>query len=165
MRRLLTAVAVCLIAFVPIYAQHGRGNAGGQGMGHGKIGQASSTHGKAAKTATGKKTPSDLLTKNQKLSDKLQKLLPSGMTPQDACSGFRNLGQCVAAVHVSNNLGLSFTDLKAKMLGTSDQGTAGSTPQQMSLGKAIQALSPQADTKAEVNKANKQAKDDLSGAA
>ncbi len=164
MKRLLTTVAVCLIAFVPMYAQHGRGNAGGQSMGHSKIGQTSSTHGKAATPDTGKKAPGDLLMQNQKLSDKLQKLLPSGMTPQDACSGFRNLGQCVAAVHVSNNLGLSFTDLKAKMLGPSDQ-TAGSPTQQMSLGKAIQALAPKADATAEVNKANKQAKDDLSGTA
>jgi hypothetical protein len=48
-----------------------------------------------------------------------------------ASAGFKNLGQFVAAVNVSNNLGLSFTQLKTKIV------TDG-----MSLGQAIQAVRP-----------------------
>jgi hypothetical protein len=44
-----------------------------------------------------------------------------------ASEGFRNLGQFVAAVNVSNNLGLDFVKLKTDMV---DEG--------MSLGQAIQ---------------------------
>ena len=37
--------------------------------------------------------------------------------PQRASSGFRNQGQFIAAVHVSQNLGIPFADLRATMLG------------------------------------------------
>lgn len=57
----------------------------------------------------------------------------------------------MAAVHVSHNLGIPFTDLKEKMLGGD------------SLGKAIRALKPDADAKAEAKKANREAKGDLKG--
>ena len=59
-----------------------------------------------------------------------------------ASEGFRNLGQFVAAVNVSNNLGIPFTDLKTRMV---DDG--------MSLGRAIQDLRPTADTTTEVRRA------------
>jgi hypothetical protein len=48
-----------------------------------------------------------------------------------AADGFRNLGQFVAAVNVSNNLGIDFVKLKSKMV---DDGN--------SLGQSIQALKP-----------------------
>jgi hypothetical protein len=37
---------------------------------------------------------------------------------QQSCSGFKNLGQCVAAAHVSKNLGIGFACLKSDMTGT-----------------------------------------------
>jgi hypothetical protein len=40
--------------------------------------------------------------KSTQLSDKIQKL--TGMPAQQVCDGFKNLGQCVAAAHVSKNL-------------------------------------------------------------
>jgi hypothetical protein len=71
---------------------------------------------------------------------------------QTACSGFKNLGQCVAALHVAKNLNLSFTDLQTKM---------GSE----SLGKAIQDLAgPNVSAKGEAKKASKQANQDLNAA-
>lgn len=91
-----------------------------------------------------------LLTKNTKLQSKLQtrlgSQLPEGVTVIDAASGFKNLGQFVAAVNVSNNLGIPFADLKAKMTGLNVDGTPitvpeGTTaPANVSLGRAIQAL-------------------------
>ena len=84
------------------------------------------------------------------------------MDAQAACSGFKNLGQCVAAAHVSQNLGLTFTELKDTMLGLNADGTPSSTAKSMSLGKAIQTLKPQADPKTEIKKAKEQADTDTS---
>ena len=68
------------------------------------------------------------LQKNTNLASKLQSRLPAGTDLTKAAAGFKNLGQFVAAVNVSNNLGLNFTTLKTAMV------TDGK-----SLGQAIQA--------------------------
>src|SRR5260370_4929734 len=84
--------------------------AGGMGAGaapsHGDASShsGSANSGNAGSTDAGKKTPDQLLSNNTKLSGNLAKLLPKDVTPQQACDGFRNLGQCVAAIHVSHNL-------------------------------------------------------------
>ena|SRR5678815_3625042 len=89
---------------------------------------------------------------NTALNSKLQPLLPKGTSLDDASSGFKNVGQFVAAVHVSNNLGIPFDQLKAKMV-----------TDKASLGDAIHVLKPE-ETKdeinAEVKKAEAQAKED-----
>lgn len=143
----------------PILAQGHGGGAGGQhgggaGGGHG----ASSTHDNAGtKSASGKETSgggmtvTQHLTKNTKLASKLQSLLPPNTDLTKAADGFKNLGRFVAAVHVANNLGISFDDLKKAMMG----------PPTESLGKAIHTLKPDVDAKAETKKADKQAKDDI----
>ena len=56
------------------------------------------------------------LQKNTNLAAKLQTRLPAGTDLNTAAAGFRNLGQFVAAVNVSNNLGLDFTTLKTAMV-------------------------------------------------
>jgi len=68
------------------------------------------------------------LQQNTNLASKLQSRLPPGTDLNTAAAGFRNLGQFVAAVNVSNNLGLDFPTLKTAMV------TDGK-----SLGQAIQA--------------------------
>jgi hypothetical protein len=68
------------------------------------------------------------LQRNTNLASKLQSRLPAGTDLNTAAAGFRNLGQFVAAVNVSNNLGLDFPTLKTAMV------TDGK-----SLGQAIQA--------------------------
>lgn len=102
-----------------------------------------------ATTATGVElTPvQQKLQKNTNLALKLQSRLPAGMTVQEACLGFRNLGQFVAAVNVSNNLGIPFVQLKAKMTGDNA----------MSLGQAIHALRPALDADVESRTALRQA--------
>jgi hypothetical protein len=85
------------------------------------------------------------LQRNTNLAAKLQSRLPAGTDLNAAAAGFRNLGQFVAAVNVSNNLGISFTELKMRMV---DQG--------MSLGQAIQdspRLTSTTDTTAIVRRA------------
>src|SRR6267142_5449680 len=59
------------------------------------------------------------LQRNTKLASKLQSRLPAGTNLTVASSGFRNLGQFVAAVNVSNNIGIPFLQLKTR---TVDQG-------------------------------------------
>jgi hypothetical protein len=69
------------------------------------------------------------LQKNTNLAAKLQSRLPAGTNLTLAASGFRNLGQFVAAVNASHNHGISFVELKTRMV---DQG--------MSLGQAVKAV-------------------------
>ena len=89
----------------------------------------------SAKTST--TTPTTLtpvqekLKQNTNLAAKLQDRLPKGTDLMAAAAGFRNLGQFVAAVNVANNLNISFTELKTKMVTNN-----------MSLGQAIQAVRP-----------------------
>jgi hypothetical protein len=98
---------------------------------HGNSGKGTATGGTATTTTTASTTPTraqQLLAQNTKLRDKLLTRLPAGTNIDLAAAGFKNLGQFVAAVNVSNNLGLSFDDLKARMTG----------PNPVSLGQAIQ---------------------------
>lgn len=95
--------------------------------------------------------PADVLSKNKVIGNKIKSL--TGQDAAAACDGFKNLGQCVAAAHVANNLNIpgGFSALKAEMTG------GGS----MSLGKAIEQLAPNANAKAESKKANKQTSGDM----
>src|SRR5215813_7307916 len=160
--------AAAMVAFMAAlaFAQHGRGGGRSSSM-HGG-GRSSSMHGSDHSSSThnkagadhgsshdanhsGQKSNSQKLTTNPKLASKLQSLLPPGTNLQTAASGFKNLGQFVAAVHVSHNLGIPFDQLKAKMVG----------PPSESLGKAIQDLKPTANAKAETKKAESEAHEDL----
>jgi hypothetical protein len=96
-------------------------------------------------------SPSEVLSHNTAIAGKIKTL--TGQDAQTACSGFKNLGQCVAAAHVAKNLDIpgGFDALKAKMTGSGS----------MSLGKAIEALAPDANSKSETKRANKQASDDM----
>lgn len=96
-----------------------------------------------------KKTADELLTQNTKLSSNLQELLPAGTNVQDAAKKFDNLGQFVAATHVSHNLGIPFDQLKSEMMNGS------------SLGQAIHKLKPNVDSRKEAIKANEQALHDM----
>lgn len=150
--QVMTGTATLMFALTAV-AQHGHmgGASGSHTMGH-----QPTTHAKSGSTAAhGQRTVDQKLTSNTKLAEKISTL--TGMPAQDACSGFKNLGQCVAAAHVSQNLGLKFTDLKDKMLALNPDGTQNTAVKPMSLGNAIQSLDPQADAKTEVKKANQQA--------
>jgi hypothetical protein len=85
--------------------------------------------------------------KNPKLEARLLAMLPNlppGTTIQDLSAGFKNWGQFVAAVHVSNNLGIDFTQLKTAMTGLTPSTVPGEAPLQtgtpMSLGQAVQSI-------------------------
>ena len=155
---------VCVLAVsTAAYAQHGGGHAGGMGAGGGMgtgtsmgaghgmsgshdTGAPNTSHGSSAMSA---ESPDKVLSHNTAIGGKIQSL--TGMDAKTACSGFKNLGQCVAAAHVSKNLDIPFADLKAKMTGTSPE----------SLGKSIQALKPAANSKKEAKKGQSQAEQDI----
>ena len=155
---LLTAFAVSLHwGGSPAFAQHGGHGPAGRGAspsttrGGSPDGQSAAHEGKNAPPDAGKKTPGELLKDNTRLAANLQALLPKGTDLQAAASGFKNLGQFVAAVHVSSNLGIPFDSLRAKLTGTHPA----------SLGHAIQDLRPSSDSKTETTKAEAQARKDL----
>jgi hypothetical protein len=134
---LTAAVLLCLCA-APVFADGGpKIGAGGNGVSHGSISKSAvkshNSSTKSTKSTSGQKTVSDKLADNPKLAAKIEKLLGNGTSAQSACSGFKNVGQCIAAIHVSSNLGVSFSDLKAKMVDPATNSQTGS------LGKAIQA--------------------------
>jgi len=93
-------------------------------------------------TVIAPETPTTHSVKNPKLEARLLTLLPAGTNIHDASQGFKNWGQFVAAVHVSNNLNIPFADLKARMTGFAPGAMPGSTVQTapMSLGQAIQSF-------------------------
>ena len=66
------------------------------------------------------------------------------MTLEQAAAGFKNQGQFLAVLHASNNLNMSFEQLKARTTGSGS----------VSLGAAIKQLRPDMDDR----KANDEAK-------
>jgi hypothetical protein len=168
-------VAVALYC-APAFAQHGHGAGGPGGMGS-MNGMGASSHGNSngngmsgnagGAAASHGKTMDQLLTQNTKLSDKISAL--TGESAQQACSGFKNLGQCVAAAHVSKNLDINFACLKSDMTGTApvtgSSCPAGTGNKSMSLGKSIQTLNPRTDSKPAAKKGQQQANQDLTDAA
>lgn len=155
--RLIFTIALSVVLLgIPLYAQHGHGGGGAaaggmsHSMDHSTANPNSNSHDNSGKGSK-ESSVSDRLEDNTRLAGKLQSLLPAGTNLQQAAQGFKNLGQFVAAVHVSHNLGIPFDQLKAKMIG----------PPKESLGDAIHALKPLANSKEETRKAEKQAKHDM----
>ncbi|PYX63172.1 MAG: hypothetical protein DMG74_18060 [Acidobacteria bacterium] len=103
---LVLALAVAVYC-VPAFAQHGH-------ITHSRINNGSSS------SSTHQRTMDQQLSKNTRLSSKIQTL--TGIDAPKACDGFKNLGQCVAAAHVSKNLGISF-DCQANSKKETKKGT------------------------------------------
>ena len=168
----MLGLAVVLYATIAV-AQHGHsggtvgGNTGmGAAMGHSSGLDTHANSGNANASGSGsnnKATVSDILSKNPAIGDKIQSL--TGMPASQACAGFKNLGQCVAAAHVSKNLGITFDCMRSDMTGTAPLSTskcpAGTGTKNMSLGKAIQTLDPIADQKSESKKGESEAQQDM----
>lgn len=179
----LVALATLIyLAAVPAFAQRGGSGGGmGGGMGAGRVGnmgnngnsgnvgvpQTGPRNGRGDRGQTdrpgsqgqasridAKKSPDQMLQQHPQLESRLASLLPAGTDIQQAAGGFKNLGQFVAAVHVSHNLGIPFDQLKARMTGQPPA----------SLGQAIHDLKPEANAKSEAKRAEQETRQDLSGA-
>lgn len=158
------------------FAQHPHGTGGatgagamgggiGNSMGHSSMGSSNSTGTNRNPNVSGtslKPTVNDILAKNPAIGDKIT-ALTGETSAADACTGFKNLGQCVAAAHVAKNLdGGNFYCLRQAMTGTAaPTGTTCTTTGTMSLGKAIRTLYPQANSSRESKKGQNQAGQDL----
>lgn len=171
----LALIAAFGFAALPAFAQHGHGGGSGASSMHGdshssghdanEANEANDDHGghdgmkgdeANEHSGHGGQNSShgsiaSKLSRNTQLASKLQALLPPGTDLQQAAQGFKNLGQFVAAVHVSKDLGIPFDQLKAKMTG----------PGAESLGKAIRDLDPTANAKAAAKQAEREAKADF----
>lgn len=91
---------------------------------------------------------------NSVLYTRLEPLLPPGMPPATAATGFENQGRFLSAVHAAHNLNIPFEQLKAEMTGSHDA----------SLGAAIRKLKPSLssqEVKDNVKLAGRQAERDL----
>jgi hypothetical protein len=154
----LLMAAVVLFAASAV-AQHGP--TGTMGPGSHALSQSSRTLG------TSQHQPASL--NNPKLAQQIQTLTNSPNEPaSQICAPFKNLGQCVAAAHVSKNLNIGFNCLEAAMLGqksptgcTTNSANTALYTKPMSLGSAIKALKPGTNAGAEAKKARKQASQDI----
>jgi hypothetical protein len=168
------SLAVFLYATTAL-AQHGHAGAMGGGMGAANsMGHAStnaSDHGSASTNAAPTSTQkiSNVLGKNPVIGRKIVDLTGDSNGAADACQGFKNIGQCIAAAHVSKNIsGLNFYCMRLAMTGTALPPNSNITcnlpstfKPGVSLGKAIQIFDPQADTKTETKKATSETQQDL----
>jgi hypothetical protein len=171
---------IAVLAGAPIFAQKGGGGAGaggglggGLGLGHATGAATESVNGSVNGTLNdqgsigvrgngrglGESTNGALgVTENAHLAGQLQPLLPSSTTLPAAAAGFENQGQFISALHVAHNLNIPFDQLKSQVTGT----------KAMPLGKAIQKLRPDVDSKAvkdSIKLADKQTERDLQQAA
>jgi len=85
------------------------------------------------------------------------------MTLNKASWGFKNQGQFIAALHVSQNLGVPFSELKSHMVTVTPatKGAPATARQTGSLGQAIQAVKSTANAPTETDRAETQATVDL----
>jgi hypothetical protein len=105
----------------------------------------------------------------KKLSLQLQALLPPRTSLKDACAGFKNLNDCVAALHVSHNLKIKFNCLKWDVTGAKPAAdvkscAAPSNDKAMNLSNAIRALKPDVNARTEAKTAEKRAREDIKDA-
>jgi len=94
--------------------------------------------------ARGQSTLATKIEADSALAARVRPLLPANVSLSDAAAGFKNQGQFIAALHVSQNLHIPFDQLKAKMTGS----------ESMSLGAAIKSSRPEMSEQ----KANEEAK-------
>lgn len=114
------------------------------------------------------KSTSDTDKKNLLLTERLHEkgVLAGGTDVSTACSTFKNLGDCVAALHASHNVGIDFNCIRADVTGvhTSADVSGCKGPigdKAVGLQEALKRLKPEIDSKSEAKSAEKQAKEDL----
>jgi len=177
MKKLMLVVAVAMVS-----VSFGAGKAAAQGPAGAGAGSASSNSSsgghslnpikwvkKDPKSASDQLDAKDEEDKKLTASLQAQGVLAANTDAKSACENFKALDECVAALHASKNVGVDFNCLKSDLTGvqtgadmSSCKGSAGE--KSMTLSKALHAMKPDADAKAEAKNAEKQAKDDLKAA-
>jgi hypothetical protein len=105
--------------------------------------------------STANPTLSQRIAADATLNSRLQPLLPADIGIEAAVQGFRNEAEFCAAVHVSKNVNIPLTDLKAELMGAAHD----------NLAQAIHNLRSTVDARAEALKAEGEAKGDLDASA
>ncbi len=131
---------------------------------HSSTTTATTTTGTGTTTTVASNPLADKIASHPNLAAKIESKLPAGTTLAQASTGFKNQGQFIAAVNVSNNLGIDFTKLQAAMTGQTTKvdpvtheiisTPTGVAP--LSLGQSIQKLRPGVDADAATVKATDQ---------
>jgi hypothetical protein len=80
---------------------------------------------------------------------RLAAITPPGMSTEEACTGFKSLVECAAAMHAAQNLSIPYGDLKSKLTGG------------RKLSAAIHDLKPDANAPGEARRAEDQARSDV----
>lgn len=167
---MLASAAAWILAIPAVAQDHGQGHPGGGAAAGGSMG-ASGSHGNgeghASSNMMASTDPGSVLEHNSNLAGKLETL--TGTTSvtdlETDARAFKNFGQFVAAAHVAKNLNIpgGFAALMCDMTNKTAVGATSTCTNttKMSLGKAIQALDPNADAKSESKKATNQANQDI----
>ncbi len=105
----------------------------------------------------------------RKLTLQLQALLPPKTTLREACTGFSNLEDCVAALHTSRNLKIKYNCLKWDMTAARPSGDvksceAPARDKALPLSKAIRVLKSDVNAKEEARSAERRAREDIKDA-
>ena len=165
--------ALSLVMYMSGLKAYGQGKGRGQGppASHGQSQTSGSRHDERVEHSKTEKTGKDKddnerreakesrkdgnfeerIERNPALKAKVGSLLPAGTNLKTAASGFKNQGQFIAALHVSKNLDIPFSQLKGQM----------TVSNPMPLGEAIHKLRPNMPEKQameEAKRAEKQAK-------
>ena len=119
----------------PGNAREGHGNVGGGGRGNTDDSQDTPGGGRRRGGSDREAGASFVAKLNPQQRARLEAMLPSGMTLDQAAEGFRNRGQFIAALQQSQNHDISFGDLKAQMTGDNP----------LSLGEAMRSLGIKTD--------------------
>jgi hypothetical protein len=108
-----------------------------------------STSGPDARTLPDARSSLSIAGPVSESNTRLAAVTPPGMSTEDACTGFKSIRECAAAMHAAQNLSVPFGDLKSKL--TSGQ----------KLGAAIHGLRPEANAPEEASRAESQARSDV----
>jgi hypothetical protein len=105
---------------------------------------------------------------SKRLTERLraQQLLAENMDVKAACGTFKELADCVAALHATHKLGMDFQCVRVNMThvhSAADPATCKAPEKDEAIGLAqvIRLLKPDANAKAEAKEAEKAAKEDL----
>jgi hypothetical protein len=99
------------------------------------------------------KSAEQIFQENPQLAEKVKTMLPSDITPEQACAGYKAFDQCLSAIYLAKDINILFPALKAETTGKHASG----------LEKAAEHLAPASNAKDAVKAARKAAGDDLKG--
>ena len=114
---ILSALTVCSAALLFVVpSARAQGGAISHPTGPGAVGGGAAGSSGMSVSGVEMSAPT-VLHRNPQLAQRLRPFLPADTTPQQAAEGFDDIHHFVAAVHVSHDLGIPFTDLRCSELG------------------------------------------------